>query len=348
VYRERKTFAYALEQRLHRAHHSSIRSSLSKVRKLLRRFAKNDLVAIDEPTRMALSSRFDELINTDFVNFRLGYYPRSLLFQMPWVVGPRVFSRFVKEVLNQRKKAAKRKTSEFDSCYNLENYPEYYRHNFHWQTNGYLSDSSAELYALSVEFLFMGLANVMRRQLIPDIVRHARRTERENLRVLDVACGTGELLDQIQTTLPKAQLYGVDLSPAYLKCARNRFESLGIASLAVANAEALPYPDQYFDVVTNVYLLHELPADARRKALGEMLRVLKPGGTLLVQDSLQHGDAPDLNTLLNRYGEEANEPYFDCYLADDVAQELRRQGASIHRTFDCFVAKTVVAQKPIV
>ena len=347
MYRERKTFANTLEQRLHRAHYGSIRSSLSKARKLLRRFAKHDLVSIDEQTRSALNARFDELLNLDFVNFRLGYYPRSLLFQMPWVVGPRLFSRFVSEVLNQRKKAATNQICEFDDCYQLENYPEYYRHNFHWQTNGYLSDNSAELYALSVEFLFMGLANVMRRQLLPDIVRYSRRTQLDNLRVLDVACGTGELLDQVHTTLPQAQLHGVDLSPAYVRCAKDKFSSLRDASMMVGNAEELPFRDDYFDIVTNVYLLHELPLDARRRALAEMLRVLKPGGILLIQDSLQNGDAPDLQTLLGRYGEEANEPYFDCYLADDVSNQLRNLGATVQRSFDCFVAKTVVAQKPI-
>ena len=174
----------------------------------------------------------------------------------------------------------------------------------------------------------MGLANVMRRQLIPDIVRHARRVSRTNLRVLDVACGTGELLDQISTTLPEAQLHGIDLSPAYIRCAKDKFASLRDTSLMTANAEALPYRDNYFDVVTNVYLLHELPLDARHKALSEMLRVLKPGGILLIQDSLQNGDAEDLQTLLGRYGEEANEPYFDCYLADDISNQLRNLGAT--------------------
>jgi len=71
-------------------------------------------------------------------------------------------------------------------------YPRYYLRTFHWQTDGWLSDRSARLYDPSVEFLFAGTADVMRRMAIPPLVEAVRGQARP--RVLDVACARRFLL----------------------------------------------------------------------------------------------------------------------------------------------------------
>src|SRR5580698_3551269 len=96
-----------------------------------------------------------------------------------------------------------------------DRFPPYYRRTFHWQTDGYFSDHSAEIYELGVELLFRGTADVMRRMIIPPITRFA--ADRSGLRVLDVACGTGRTLHQIARAHPKLRLHGADLSPAYIR-----------------------------------------------------------------------------------------------------------------------------------
>ena len=53
-----------------------------------------------------------------------------------------------------------------------------------------------------------------------------------------------------------------------------------------AFAEAMPFAARQFDVVTCIYLFHELPPAVRRVVAGEIRRVLKPGGTLVFVDSL--------------------------------------------------------------
>ena len=55
-----------------------------------------------------------------------------------------------------------------------ERFPPYYRRTFHWQTDGYFSEHSAEMYELGVELLFRGTADVMRRQIIPPITQFVR------------------------------------------------------------------------------------------------------------------------------------------------------------------------------
>jgi ubiquinone/menaquinone biosynthesis C-methylase UbiE len=101
-----------------------------------------------------------------------------------------------------------------------------------------------------------------------------------NERVLDVGCGTGVLLGRILDRNPDSQVTGVDLSPAMVTQARRRLPQ-GVP-LAVADAEALPFPAHRFDIVVSVSSFHFWPAP--RLALAELRRVLRPGGRLVVTD----------------------------------------------------------------
>ena len=99
-------------------------------------------------------------------------------------------------------------------------YPDYYLQNFHHQTDGYLSDHSAELYDLQVEILFNGTADAMRRRVLSPLKRglnHFSECSPSSIRVLDIATGTGRTLQQIRAALPHAELIGTDLSEAYLR-----------------------------------------------------------------------------------------------------------------------------------
>jgi ubiquinone/menaquinone biosynthesis C-methylase UbiE len=345
MYRERESFKTWLERRVHHAHHQAVRLSLTKARSALRRLVNHDLVRIDQDTKDMLRTRYDALLSTDFANAQFGAYPTRFLYETPLLGQSGLIGRFVREVFRQQKRAASNQTAEFDELIDLSKYPDYFRCNFHWQTNGYLSDSSAELYSMSVEFLFMGMANVMRRQAIPPITRYLRRNKNQPARVLDVACGTGELLQQLVRTHPELEFSGVDLSEPYLKVAARRHSHLSKVGLLCANAEELPYRDNYFDAVTCVYLMHELPHEVRRTVVAEMLRVLKPGGLLIIQDSVQAGEVPQMDSLLKRYAQEANEPYFADYLEDDLKLLLEGQGATFVGCGDAFVAKTITVRK---
>ena len=98
-------------------------------------------------------------------------------------------------------------------------------------------------------------------------------------RVLDIGCGTGRLLDRLATTLPEAVLVGVDRSAGMLGAARRTRPNL---HLARGTAEALPYPDATFDLVTSTVSFHHWSDKAT--ALAEVYRVLRPGGLLALAD----------------------------------------------------------------
>jgi demethylmenaquinone methyltransferase/2-methoxy-6-polyprenyl-1,4-benzoquinol methylase len=108
-----------------------------------------------------------------------------------------------------------------------------------------------------------------------------REAEAEKCRrILDVACGTGE--QAIMLAKSGMDVSGIDLTPAMLGIARAH--SPPAVSYFLGNAGKLPFGPAAFDCVTVSLALHEMACTARIKVAGEMLRVLTPGGKLLVFD----------------------------------------------------------------
>jgi len=100
---------------------------------------------------------------------------------------------------------------------------------------------------------------------------------------LEVAIGTGLNMPHYP---PDLTLIGVDLSHDMLALARERAERLGRAvELLDADAHDLPFPDDSFDTVVCTYALCSVSDDAL--AIGEMRRVLKPGGRLIIVDHVR-------------------------------------------------------------
>jgi ubiquinone/menaquinone biosynthesis C-methylase UbiE len=93
--------------------------------------------------------------------------------------------------------------------------------------------------------------------------------------VLDVGCGTGNLLVAVKALYPGARLAGVDPSAALLASARRRPE-LAAARLEIGTVEALPFDDFAFDHTLSLLVLQEF-AD-RGRALAQMRRVTRSGG----------------------------------------------------------------------
>ena len=157
-------------------------------------------------------------------NVEAGLYPRELLFDFPVRRYMREFPRLMP--MRRASCGACARTNFKDiPARRKERFPPYYRRTFHWQTDGYFSEHSAEVYELGVELLFRGTADVMRRQVIPPITRLVRETRRRRqVKLLDIGCGTGRTLHQIARTHPTMRLHGADLSPAYIKLARKRLE----------------------------------------------------------------------------------------------------------------------------
>ena len=135
-------------------------------------------------------------------------------------------------------------------------------------------------------------------------------------RVLDVGCGGGYLACLLAMAVgPGGHVTGVDPSGPAVSYARRRAPAN--CSFAVRVAQDLDLPDRSFDAVTSTLAVHHIPEAAREDAFGEMYRVLRPGGALLVADfrpsrrrhsvhsagrAMRHGSAVALDELVNTAG----------------------------------------------
>ncbi|MFM1815036.1 MAG: hypothetical protein RLZ98_1731 [Pseudomonadota bacterium] len=223
--------------------------------------------------------------------------------------------------------------------------PDYFAQDFHFQTGGYLSEESARLYDVQVETLFYGAASAMRRAALRPISVEMQGRDQRTVRLLDIGCGTGRLLRQVRLAFPAMRLSGVDLSASYLDEARTHIGKLRPAQLIEANAEALPLEDASIDIGTCIFLFHELPPEVRRTVTREMARVLKPGGLFVFIDSLQMGDRPGWDGLIEAFPERFHEPYYRHYAIDDLAGMFADAGLRPEGTSLAFLAKVMVLRK---
>ena len=107
---------------------------------------------------------------------------------------------------------------------------------------------------------------------------------RRGQRVLDLAGGTGDLTAKFSRLVgEQGEVVLADINDSMLKMGREKLRNNGIVgnvSYVQANAEALPFPDNYFDCITISFGLRNVTE--KERALRSMFRVLKPGGRLLV------------------------------------------------------------------
>lgn len=124
---------------------------------------------------------------------------------------------------------------------------------------------------------------IFRGEVMDGFVLEQLGAELPALAVLDVGCATGRLLDRLAAAGAR-RLAGCDLAPRIVAAAREKMARRGVdADLQPADAErALPWPDATFDAVALTGVLHHFYRP--RAALGEIARVLRPGGRLVLVD----------------------------------------------------------------
>ena len=103
-------------------------------------------------------------------------------------------------------------------------------------------------------------------------------------RVLDLGCGSGNLISRIAELYPDAEIYGVDPSERMVKASTDRFEGMANVHVFTGTSMQIPVPNEYIHcLMSNLALHHVHPAD-RVVCAAEIARVLKPGGHLIFTD----------------------------------------------------------------
>jgi demethylmenaquinone methyltransferase/2-methoxy-6-polyprenyl-1,4-benzoquinol methylase len=141
-------------------------------------------------------------------------------------------------------------------------------------------DDIAPTYDALNHFLSLGIDRMWRRRVVK---MAARKACPDKFRVLDVASGTGDLAIGLARRIPSARIVGVDISERMLALGREKVARLSLEdriALQTGDAEALGFADGTFDCVTVAFGVRNF-GDIPR-GLGEMRRVLAPGGRCFV------------------------------------------------------------------
>ena len=180
------------------------------------------------------------------------------------------------------------------------------------------------------------------RRLAPGFIDFAGLRDGES--VLDVGCGTGSLTFALAGHAGLKAISAIDFSPVFVEAASRRNRDPRV-TIRQADACALPFADASFDILTSIYLFHEVPPPIRREIAREFARVLKPGGLLVFMDSLQTGDTPEFDAMLESFPANFHEPFYNGYLRDDLRQIFTEAGLQVVDTEPVFLSKRVVANK---
>jgi ubiquinone/menaquinone biosynthesis C-methylase UbiE len=297
------------------------------------------------PSTRQLTADRAQLIERDLQNIDSGYYrlPHDLI-DSPVAAFRQSIAYFTDlPNVNRRRRGEEGPEVETEEA---ERFPDYYRRAFHHQTDGYLSEKSARLYDYQVEILFGGAADAMRRQVLVPIHEFLRARRIADCRLIDIACGTGRFLTFVKDNYPRLAVTALDVSPYYVAEARRNLRPWSRVEFVEAALEAASLPTESYDIAICIYLFHELPAALHADAAHAIARMLKPGGLFVFLDSLQIGDRPEYDALLESFPLAFHEPYYGDYLRQDLAGLFSAAGLVVDRVELAYLSRVIVLRKP--
>ena len=194
--------------------------------------------------------------------------------------------------------------------------PEYLAHYYWW---AYLAPFGVWFFShhLVINLILFG----QYRRILNTLMRHLHTAPCG--RMLQLTCAYGKLTPALAGLTDELHL--TDVASIQLKIARNGLAHQHCSALmARMNAESLAYSTNIFDTVVIFFLLHELPSAARQRALSEALRVLKPGGRLLIAEhSIDRNRHPLHRITPLRRIIERLEPFLHDFQHDDLPAQLQ-------------------------
>ena len=158
-------------------------------------------------------------------------------------------------------------------------------------------------------------------------------------RMLQLTCVYGQLTPKLQTMLGGQALHLTDVAPVQLRLAQRKAPPNGRLLPTRMNAECLGYKTHSFGTVIIFFLMHEMPVEARHRALAEALRILKPGGRLLITE---YAALPKHHWLyrfpLSRWILTRLEPFLDGFWHENTGALLstlsQAQGSGVRATWN--------------
>jgi ubiquinone/menaquinone biosynthesis C-methylase UbiE len=305
-------------------------------------FAAVDVGAHEFPSLRDTLAAMRVLFAKDLANAEAGLYPLpvNLVREMQRARASLRYLADIPRVAARRRRGGHNEVAALGA-----KLPRYYRQNFHFQTGGYLSAESAQLYDFQVEALFAGTADAMRRRAYVPIAKLLATRDPARTTLLDVGAGTGRFLSFVKSVQPRLKVIALDLSEPYLERARRALAANRGTRFVNAPAENMPLKDSSVDVAVSIYLFHELPPRVRTAVAREIARVLKPGGLFVLADTIQYGDVPHCDGLIASFPDLMHEPYYDGFARSDLGGLFGPAGLTRVATDIAYLTKISVFEK---
>ena len=148
-------------------------------------------------------------------------------------------------------------------------------------------------------------------------------------RILDIGCTIGHNIVPLAQAFPKAQVLAIDTAATVLRYAHARAKSMGVDNIVFkqANGEAVPSGDGEFDLVTTAMFWHETSTTAMPRIMGEIFRVLAPGGVTLHLEQPQYEGMDPFEAFMRDWDAyNNNEPFWTRMHEADLSALVAQSG----------------------
>lgn len=156
--------------------------------------------------------------------------------------------------------------------------------------------------------------------------------QKDYRRILDLGCGIGKSTMPLCDVFPDAEVHGLDYAAPMLKYGHKLAEDRGKAvHFRQALSEDTGFEDESFDLITAIWLFHEVPKKSMLKIIQEAKRLLRPGGVFAIMESppyavLRRDYSPLTEFLIDSTGRRMQDPYIPTLFSLDRAQLFRDGG----------------------
>ncbi|MFZ9478432.1 MAG: class I SAM-dependent methyltransferase [Steroidobacteraceae bacterium] len=209
--------------------------------------------------------------------------------------------------------------------------PKYATLDIHLQPGGYCGDSLAGyVFHHGTKVFYQGDNDQDElHQQVVDLV--AAPEDGKVHRVLDLGCSIGQCTTALKQRFPQAEVCGLDVGLPLLRYAHKRATDLGIdVHFQQGLAENTQLPAGQYDVILAYILFHEVPERLFAQILGEVHRLLRPGGRFTVVDAPNNRNLPAANKLWLKFDALYNcEPYSPAFVASDFGQLMKDAGLRV-------------------
>ncbi|MGY3804487.1 class I SAM-dependent methyltransferase [Pigmentibacter ruber] len=286
------------------------------------------------------------MIEEDINNIQKNIYSETLVLPENPIIHWKRYIEIFKDSFHSsiRKKNNEYKTFSEDLKVDEKDLPKYYKRNFHFQTDGYLSDKSAQLYSHQTEILFRGSLALTRRVLLAPVLSYIKKQNRR-LKILELACGSGESTEILLSSCENIELTAIDLSSSYIKYAEKKTKNYSNIKYLNLDALNLDHFEENFDIILSSYLIHEMPEKERSLVFKSAYRKLNHLGLMVTIDSIQLGDVPDFDWALLNFPKDFHEPFYMNYIKRPILNFMENNQFTNIETNIRFLSKCVTGLK---